>query len=375
MVKMVPAQGNDVVIEWTFVPEANQPSILDPFKGGSKKWKVSAAGDALFYNSTYPAGTGFAHAGATTVNDTVAKLNKETGEIIYAHPLHLADGATIPDDPDYISKALLNMFKPDAKEVSEMLYCKVSLAAYSVDAATNCRIKLGEEIINVRFLRPLTVALADGAKLKDAVPQGDDFLLGELISAYDWNAVKYSTGFPIFKAVKDAQGNVIDFESCYYPEGTQNVEWYGYYGFKNLAVSIDDVYTDQLLTEEEIAAIDAAKLNFSQVKAKYPKFGLLKVMKDDPANPGQKIVDNDLSINGAARIWVADKNDRLTEIDPTAIQIQQVSDLAKYIFVYANNKGVVHDFHLWVPVTIEYSWGYYTDYIKVPVQATQIVQN
>ena len=383
-VKLDPAQqGNDIVVEWTFVPEASQPAIANPFGAGSKKWKVSDDFGTLYYDSIYPEGS--LNAGQPTVNDPVVTLDRATGLITYVHPAYLnaqagqAPAADEFGDPDYISKALLNMFRPNADKVEEMLYCKVSLAAYSVDDRTNCRIPLGEEIINVRFLRPLTVSIAKGAELKDAMPQGDAFRLGQLIQAYDWNAVIYPTGFPIFEMKADGT-----FASCYYPEGTQNVEWYGYYGFKKLTVKVDQVYTDQLLSEDDIEA--SKDYSFAQMRAAYPKFGLLKVLMDDPdpththddGNGNQvpdQVVDNENSINGAARVWIGLYDDHLAEQDPDDLQIDDVADLGKYVFVYANNKGVVHDFHLWVPVTIEYAWGYYTDYIKVPVKATNVTNN
>ena len=345
VVKLQPAVAG-VELEWSFVPKANQPSIKNPEGTNSNTWNVKNYKiadnkvSALFY-PTHP-------------NDTVVTLNPATGEIRYCHPLQ----SGIADSPTYISKLLLNMFAPDDKNVSKMLYCKVRLTAYSVDATTNCRIELGHEDINVRFLRPLTVKIADGASLRDAIPQGDDFPLGKLISARDWNASIFADGFPIFEY--DAVNDV--FKSCYYPVGATQanyaVEWYGYYGFKNLTVDVDNVYTDQMLTEEQIAAIDASNLDFASVKAQYPKFGLLTV------------------INDQARVWVADAAARMTPIPATtALQITDVADLGKYIFVYANNLGVVHDFHLWVPITIEYAWGLYTDYVKVPVHKTEIVQN
>ena len=323
-VQIIPPRYSDnIVLEWSFAPEAQQPSIRNPFGSNSRKWKVSSDGEALFYNTSYPYGTDFVHSGRTAVYDTVVKINRVTGEITYCHPRHLADGNTVPDDPDYISKALLNMFPVYSQNASEMLYCKVSLAAYIVDYYNNCRIKIGEEIINARFLRPLSLSLSADITMHDGVPGLDTVPLGRLFTLNDWNYSIYTDGFPLFK-YNTEDGSCTP---CYYPDGGNDIEWYGYYGIQTITVDIENIMVEQQY--------------------------------------GQNMRFRDYCPN--ARFWLARKDDRFTSLSDATLDISSADKLGDYILAYHNPDGGVSGSVLLVPITIEYAWGQLTGYLRVPM--------
>ena len=114
---------------------------------------------------------------------------------------------------------------------------------------------------------------------------------------------------------------------CYYPEGGNDIEWYGYYGIKSISIDIDNILIDQVYST----------VNFKQ---SYP----------------------------SARIWLARKSDRLTELNPWDIDISTADKLGDYILVFYNSMGGLSGTILKVPVTVEYAWGPVSFYVDVAIR-------
>ncbi len=321
----VKVQGSnaDLVVDWTF-------DTTQPFTWKNTKFKVNnnTGTDELLLTFDDPEVAG-------VQNDTVVVLNRTTGELRYYWN----------SDPDYISKKLLNLYAPKETDPAKMLYCKIKLSAKSVkrDAQGQiiCEIPLGSEAIYARFLRPLTLKISDNAYLRDGVATADYFEIGTFIEeARDWNAAESTDGlgYKIFE--KDANGN---FVTCYKNNayGVPQVDWYRYYGFENIVIDLSQIKTDQL-------------------------------------NPGQEPKALLSEVNPAAMVFIAKKSTPQRVEYPSyqvaTIPIRDVAELGEWIFSYENHHGVTEDFHLYVPVSVEYKWGRITQEIAVPVRATKTSQ-
>ena len=178
----------------------------------------------------------------------------------------------------------------------------------------------------MRFLRPVEFAKGAAGELVDGVPTGDRLEIGKIFSATDWQ------GFKIFWYDETAG----EYKKGYYPEGLDetttpkaDIDWYGYYGFSKLIIDVDKVETDQN--------------------------GSFKLLKE---------------VNSEAKCWVCDKAAPMTPVSPAEVDLTDINNLQKYMFTYFNNMGVVEDFHLRIPYTIQYAWGDYNDYVDVLVRKT-----
>ena len=302
---------NDDVTEYT-------KNLNDNFIGNEVKVTVTPAVAGLtpkvtwLFSDTQPAINGTKWTVSTDKKTlsyngvAVVTIDSETGEITY-----------LCNDT---SKALLNLWAHNETEIAKILYCNVDIIA-SYDDEKECHIDLGSETIHVRFLRPVNFSDKASGKLKDGIPTGDYIAIGTIFEATDWQ------GYKIFK--QDADGKYVP---CYYPDEddpTGPVNWYGYYGFSKLKVDVDAIKTDQT--------------------------GSVALLK---------------TVNPAAKCWVSEIGDRMTEINPAEVDITDIDNLQGYVFNYFNNMGVVADFNLYVPITVSYAWGEYTATITVPVTRT-----
>ena len=306
---IVATYTDNIFYKFLFSKAAEQPYI------DGKKWIVSDDRKTLSYKLD------------GRVAEPVVTIDDITGLVTYVWE----------EDSLYTSKVLLNKWAPYSEEINEILYGNVDLIAYSKDDRNGCEIELGTEMIHVRFLRPITVKFAGEGKLRDAVPTGDALPLGDLMHARDWNRVIDPEGFEIF-FFNETTGS---FETCYYPDAydatTKKVEWYGYYGFKNLAIDINNIKSNQNGSWDYIRKINPAA-----------KFWLA------PAADHLDDVTYGVDANGFAKVDISD-----------------VKTLSDIVFVYFNNVGVVENFDLEIPVYITYAWGVYPEKIIVPVEGTK----
>lgn len=241
----------------------------------------------------------------------------ESGVITYYH-----NGTTA----DCISKQVLNLYahpkntKTPALEenLADLLYADVALVA----TYDSCDIPCGTEKFHAAFFRPVDILQGSPKALKDAVPTGDNVIVGELFSAKDWQ------NYDIFAYNTKTKA----YEDCWYvnpTSGTKAVNWYIYYGFRELTIDTAKISTDQTGTVDLIS-----------------------------------------KINPAAKVWVAKKATPETKESDTINIAAGASVLGDYVFHYENNTGVVQNFNLYVPIKVAYWWGVVEATITVPVQAT-----
>ncbi len=250
-------------------------------------------------------------------------LVTDAGKVTYVW----APGATV-------AKEVLNMYAHPvlttgaelSEKLADLLYADVQLVG-TYDA---CDIPTSVEDFHVGFFRPVDIIKNEMEPLKDAVPTGDNVVVGELFRAKDWQ------NYDIFTFNKTTGL----YEECWYKTA---VNWYEYYGFQTLTIDIDAVMSDQT--------------------------GKKDYLRDyvDPAGVSHE------GVNNAARVWIAAKATPSTAVSPIIdILTGGAATLGDYVFHYENNTGVVQNFHLYVPIAIEYWWGVVEAEIEIPVKATVI---
>ena len=233
-----------------------------------------------------------------------------------------------------VAKTVLNQYThpvlttnaPLNEKLAELLYADVQLVA----TYGTCDIPCGTEDFHVGFFRPVDIIKHTPKALKDAVPTGDNVIVGELFRAKDWQ------NYDIF---------TYDSKKGVYADGMYGtaVDWYKYYQFKNLIVNIEEIKSDQTGTKEYLHDYKKGTKDFKE------------------------------GVNNAAKVWVAEKatpEKALSNANTTIDISAGASKLGDYVFHYENNTGVVQNFNLYVPIAIEYSWGVVKAEIEIPVTAT-----
>ena len=235
------------------------------------------------------------------------------------------------------SKTLVNWASnpTDASPLAHLLYCNVDLTA-KYDCYT-----IGTEAIHVRFLRPVDVSNASTGELQDGVPTGDPLPLGHVLSgATDWQGYKIFSFVPAKEASGTDPAVPASFSYGEYVNTVLNktIKWYKYYGFETVNIKAADILTNQFNT----SITDPAKA---------------KTLAE---------------VNGNMKVCFVKTSDPDTELDEVNENIStDLSALLEYVLVYKNNMGYTEDFKLFVPVTIEYSWGIWTGYVTIPVKGTK----
>ena len=234
------------------------------------------------------------------------------------------------------TKQLINWAtNPADKEPSaRLLYCNVELYAYYTDANDTKCIDLGTETIHVRFLRPVDFDTKASDNLVDGVPGiGSTIAIGKLFSAKDWQ------GYKIFWFDQTANAGAGAYVEGVYPATNPKVNWFKYYGINKLTVDLDKVETSQAQAAGEFALL---KTNGTTV-----------------------------GVNDAAKVSVIQQSSGArTYAGKKEIAINDINDLADYLFSYQNNMGYASDFQLRIPFAIDYSWGTYEGFITVDVFGT-----
>ena len=262
-------------------------------------------------------------------------VSNETGDVLYyqGEPVITLNSRGMKglisymwdEDSEYISKVLLNQWAAYDYSVDRMLYCNVDLVAYTEDSV-NGVVELARETMHVRFLRPVNMCSYEVTVNYSGVPAGCA-PIGDLFSASGWNQSVDPDGFLLFK--KDADGY---YRSCYYPDqdnqSTASVYWYNYYGFSRMSFNFDAAMTD---------------------KTGYRDF-LFDVFP-------------------SARLWIAPAGDIAdqTVYDPQAIDISDPSALSDAVLAFYSSEVITDNFNLYIPISVEYAWGVWRDYVVVSV--------
>jgi len=181
---------------------------------------------------------------------------------------------------------------------------------------------------NVRFLRPIN-AWAGEKKITDAPNKTQFINIWELLYIRDWRQYAVVMDGKTQKFLDDNKDHKGDFA-----EG--NVT-YGFYNITNLYVDRKDIRSDHYLTEAaRIKQTDPAEIQ------------KLRSVTDIPSLT---------SVDGSQYLKIiaaGDAKDSYTVLGTAGKAYSTASD---DVLAYTNNGGVVQPFHIYVPISIEYSWG------------------
>lgn len=178
---------------------------------------------------------------------------------------------------------------------------------------------------NAKFLRPINVWGKKDAKV-DAKNEVQYILPTDLLTGKDWRDYTLTLD-------RDLNGD------ANYADGTIGWDFYNIY---SITTVYDQIYTDHAAEASVRDAIakdleDGTKLSFIFNKTK----SSLNKVKEIPA-----LNENYLKVTAAA------------QYDGVNIDKKQYKTAPQTRIEYTNNGGNVHDFHLFIPVYIQYAWGH-----------------
>lgn len=184
---------------------------------------------------------------------------------------------------------------------------------------------LKSRFFNAKFLRPINVWGKKDAKV-DAKNEVQYILPTDLLTGKDWRDYTLTLD-------RDLNGD----EN--YADGTIGWDFYNIY---SITTVYDQIYTDHAAEASVRDAIakdleDGTKLSFIFNTTK----SALNKVKEIPA-----LNENYLKVTAAA------------QYDGVNINKKQYKTAPQTRIEYTNNGGNVHDFHLFIPVYIQYAWGH-----------------
>ena len=298
--------------------------------------------------------------GTMTADEKVCYINPFTGGVTYygrvANETTYSAGIIAPytattDVANSVNGAatdilnLIGMYDAKGNKQKEVYltgHDKKTFAAYVeiMVHSQNCYTPLiGKNFFNVRFLRPINV-WAGNVEKTDALNATEFINIWELLYIRDWrtyavvpNGLKQKFGS------KNIDGTGFDGKEHKGDFAEGNIT-YEYYNISNLYVRRNEIRSDAYLEPSKRVALDPVN-DVDKIKALYS-------VEDIPAltNGGLqylKIIPK--SAANAASYTVA----------TTAGKIASTS--FDDVLAYSNNGGVVKQFHIYVPIAVEYPWG------------------
>ena len=204
------------------------------------------------------------------------------------------------------AKMLLNLYG----HLIPKHFAKIEIVATYDD----CKLALGTDNFNVRFLRPVDVLDGDQAKFIDAQANGSSISLGDLFDLKDWR-----------------EEPLIVKKNGLYESAVENgVSLYPYYEFNTIKVDLANAECDLTGTRKKVSDVtDKLQLTVTE--------------------------------NGTASTT-------------NTVAISNVNALNTTKIVYKNNEGNVQKFTLWIPVEITYYWGTLKAVAKCEVESTKANQ-
>ena len=199
-----------------------------------------------------------------------------------------------------------------------------TFAAYVeiVVSSDNCFAPLlGKNYFNVRFLRPINV-WPNNAEITDALNATQFVRIADLVNIKDWRTYDVTLN-----------GS--------YDEGQVP---YAFYGITNLYVKRNEIRSDAYLAADARVALDPAE--------KLDEILALRSINDIPALTNPETDLRYLSIQGNLNA----NEQRDFRVD-AAHRGYLASRASNNMLAYTNNGGVVKEFHIYVPIAVEYNWG------------------
>ena len=274
-------------LEWVFDRSSNQPRY------NGKRFTVNSDENELMWG-----------------NDSVMSIEKTSGIVSYVWN----------SDPSTAPMTLINQWGPTETSADKMLYCRVLLRSYYYSEQYGIKIILGEEPMNVRVMRPLTLEAKTDSYLTDGLPGVDFVTVGDLFMLKG-----LSMQYPLFEKSGDT------FQVCKYPKPENfQVDLYGYMGVESMSL---DLYNAEVESNNR-------RTPFS-------------------------------TYNHAMMLWLTTKDALYTQRDSYNVDISDVESLGNYTLSFADTMPGYEDFTIIIPITIKYAWGELKSELKVPVKSYQ----
>ena len=340
---------SELEADFTFYFDAEQPKIVFTDKTGNpiKLTDVLADGEttielseAQLYVNTWGNSDTLYVAQFEADGDKVVRVDTTIDNVKYAKMVEDHVIATLDtngvvtyyyDTTDVMSKKLLNLWSYTQTAQERMLYANVLVKT----TYGECEIPAGDEKFHLRFVRPLDVNFKGKDVAQESAVNGFNVLIADFISGIvDWNKQN------VIVPEKDSKGKL----TGYYVENIiGGVHMYQYYGFKNLILDLEGAMRDNWnvdnLAEKDLLTnvTPEAQLQLGTVETK--------------------------KVDGV----------ETTVFTPGSSNVLDISDLANLkgaALNYRNDRAVVETFNLFIPVTIEYSWGTMTEVLEIRVKKT-----
>ncbi len=265
-------------------------------------------------------------------------VNFMTGKPVYSDTLAVAkiEGREIIYQENTISKELLNLYKYDSEKPEEWFYANIH-----VDVTYGgCDIPAGTEDFHTRFLRPLEISWANATTIEESAVNGDDICIVDYLTGIvDWNhQAVIRAGKP---ATKETAAESKWVENKIGAKGSE-VNMYKYYEFSKLYVDLENAQRDNWDVN------DPSKLGYILTNA---------------AHKG---------VTPAAKLEIVATAGVLNSGNPVVLDITDLENFFanNYTINYKNDEASVDQFTMYIPVAIEYAWGFINGTLTVKVQKT-----
>ena len=237
----------------------------------------------------------------------------------------IEDGAVIKYSTSDTAKKFLNLYRHDAEDQAQMLYCNIVAKNYY----GSCLIPLEDGNFYARFLRPLNVYNTPQDTSEESAVDGDCVQIFKFFNDIeDWNHQKVLVKEMVDDV--DENGKPIKVWTGYYvPNIVKTVDMYAYYRFTKMELVLKDA------TRDNADLSDPTK--FKKLKDVTPDAELAvgKIRADGTFN---KLYD-----------WTT---------NPTvSINISNYENLKDLVINYRNDDATVEHFTLKIPVNVGYAWG------------------
>ena len=314
---------------------------VDGISGYEYTLKITQSGDYDQIVATKRGNTAYA------TPELICRLNRQTGVIeymgrdqqtMYSEGVRNTQnagpnaGAGYEDEPteNRVNGAasdilnLIGMYDAQGNQQKDLYltgHAKRTFAAYVeiVVSSDNCFAPLlGKNYFNVRFLRPINV-WPKNAEITDALNATQFVHIADLVNIKDWRTYDVTLN-----------GS--------YDEGQVP---YAFYGITNLYVKRNEIRSDAYLAADT-----------RQILSDPAEIVKLRSINDIPSLTNPETDLRYLSIQGNLNT----NQQRDFRVD-AAHRGYLASRASNNMLAYTNNGGVVKEFHIYVPIAVEYNWG------------------
>ena len=188
---------------------------------------------------------------------------------------------------------------------------------------------IGDTRFNVRFLRPINVWPAE-TKWTDAPNETQIYDIWKLLYIRDWRTYAVVMDKQTQKFADDGKNHKGE-----YSDTNMDVP-YSFYGIQNLYIKRSEIRSDAYLEPAK-----RVKLTDPAAIEKLYSINDIPALTSAYGQEYLKLVDAGTSADAAGTMWNGNSE----------------TDSSADLIAYTNNGGVVKPFYVYVPISVEYSWG------------------